>query len=60
MQFFEGMIQSETPLVLVLADGTEVRGVVREVDRDQLTVDGPSGQVVIRKSEIRYVSEDSE
>jgi small nuclear ribonucleoprotein (snRNP)-like protein len=44
----------------MLVDGREVRGVIREFDRDQLTLDGENGQILVRKSEIRYLYEGSE
>jgi len=57
-KFLEGTISSGVPLVLVMSDGSKVRGVVVEFDRDQLTLEGDHGRVVIRKSEIRYLYED--
>jgi sRNA-binding regulator protein Hfq len=59
-KFYETKILDATPVVLMLVDGREVRGVIREFDRDQLTLDGENGQILVRKSEIRYLYEGSE
>ena len=40
-----------------LRDGQSVEGVIREFDREVLTVEADSGPVLIRKSEIRYIEE---
>jgi hypothetical protein len=57
-KFLEGTVSSGVPLVLVMSDGAEIRGVVVEFDRDQLILEGDNGTVVVRKSEIRYLYED--
>ena len=45
-------------LVVVLSDGRKIAGVVQEIDRDQLIIAADSGEVVIRKSDIRYLHEE--
>jgi hypothetical protein len=57
-QFFERAVQAGAPLVVKLIDGGSMRGVVREFDRDQLTLEGEGGPIVVRKSEIRYLYEE--
>jgi hypothetical protein len=48
-------MRSGSRLVLLLVDGRKVRGVLRDFDRDQLTIEEATGPVVLRKSEIRYL-----
>ena len=52
--------EEEEPLVVVLEDGKKVSGVVNGFDRDLLMLEAESGEVLIRKSEIKYVYEVSE
>ncbi len=56
--FYEDTISSGARVVLALADGSTVRGVLKEFDRDQMTIEAESGSIVVRKSTIRYISED--
>jgi len=56
-QFFEDAQRSGEPWVVVLTDGRTLAGIVRDFDRDQLTLALETGEVVIRKSEIRYLHE---
>ena len=57
-RYYEQTINTGTRVVLSLADGRTVRGVLKEYDRDQVTVEQDSGCIVVRKSNIRYISED--
>ncbi len=57
-KFYEDTIRAGTRVVLSLADGSTVRGVLKEFDRDQIMIEQASGSVVVRKSTIRYISED--
>ena len=57
-EFYADTISSGTRVVLSLADGSKVRGVLKEFDRDQITIERESDSVVVRKSTIRYISED--
>jgi hypothetical protein len=43
-----------------MANGDEFRGVLEEVDRDQITIDSPTGSMVVRKRDIRYIRESGE
>ena len=56
--YFEQTVRSGAPIVLELTDGSSIRGVVVEFDRDQLTLERDDGSVVVRKSEIRYLAEE--
>ncbi len=56
--FYEDTIRTGARVVLSLADGRTVRGVLKEFDRDQVTVKQDSDSVVVRKSTIRYISEE--
>ena len=57
-KFYKDKISAGTPVVLSLADGSTVRGVLKESDRDQIMIERASGSIVIRKSTVRYISED--
>ncbi len=57
-KFYEDTISAGTRVVLSLADGSTVRGVLKEFDRDQMMIEQASGSTVVRKSTIRYISED--
>ncbi len=57
-KFYQDTIRSGTRVVLSLADGSTVRGVLKEFDRDQIMIEQASGSTVVRKSTIRYISED--
>ncbi len=56
--YFESAQQSSTPLVITLADGRKISGAVQEFDRNQIVVEDSSGPLAIRKSDIRYISEE--
>ena len=56
-KFFEDCRRDAESLVVVLSDGRKISGVVREVDRELVTLAAESGEFVIRKSEIRYLYE---
>jgi len=56
-RYLNGLMESGTPLVLVLANGEKGRGTLEEVDRDQITLKAPHGSMVIRKQDIRYIYE---
>ncbi len=57
-RFYEDTIRAGTRVVLSLADGCTVRGVLKEFDRDQIMIERASDSIVVRKSTIRYISED--
>ncbi len=57
-KFYQDTISAGTRVVLALADGSTVRGVLKEFDRDQMMIEQASGSTVVRKSTIRYISED--
>ena len=58
-KYLEIMASSGASLIVVTSDGKKIRGVVREFDAELLTLDGEGGPVVLRKSSIRYLYEDS-
>ena len=57
-KFYEDTISAGTRVVLSLADGSTVRGVLKQFDRDQIMIKRASDSIVVRKSTIRYISED--
>ena len=57
-EFFEQARRGKLPLVLTLIDGTTICGIVREFDRDQVTIEDSSGNIVVRKREIRYLAQE--
>ncbi len=57
-KFYEETISDGTRVVVFLADGSTVRGVLKEFDRDQIMIEQASDSIVVRKSTIRYMSED--
>ncbi len=58
--YLETAQQEEEPLTVVLEDGKKVSGVVQGFDQDLLMLEAESGEVLIRKSEIKYVYDPSE
>ena len=56
--FYEETIGAGTRVELSLADGSTVRGILRESDRDQIMIERESDSLVVRKSTIRYISAD--
>ena len=59
-RFFESLERGSKALVVVLTDGRKIAGSVQGVDHDLLTLAADSGEVVIRKDEIRYLYEATE
>ncbi len=57
-KFYRDTISAGTRVVLALADGSTVRGVMKEFDRDQIMIERESDSVVVRKSTVRYISEE--
>jgi hypothetical protein len=60
--YFKELIQTETPVVVVLNTGERVRGFVRYYDRDVISL-GPadgSPKIFLRKDGIRYLYEEEE
>ena len=58
-KFYQDTVSAGTRVVLSLADGSTVRGVLKGFDRDQIMIERDSDSIVVRKSTIRYISEDS-
>ncbi len=58
-RYFEGVKSSGTLLVLTMTDGQTVSGPVEAFDRELITIGGERGSRVVRKSDIRYISEES-
>ena len=58
-KFFESSVRRRQVVVLSVGDGQTIRGVVSEHDNDQIVIEGENGPVVIRKSEIRYILEET-
>ena len=56
-QFYEDTISAGAPVVVSLADGESVRGVLKDFDLDQITIETESDSIVVRKSIIRHISE---
>lgn len=54
--------EARTPVVVRLADGESIRGVIEYFDRDMLKINREVGgpNVFIRKEHIRYLHEDPE
>ncbi len=57
-RFLQDTIRAGARVALSLDDGQTVRGVLKEFDRDQVTIERDSGRIVIRKSSIRYIAEE--
>jgi len=57
-KFYEDTISAGARVVVFLADGSTVRGVLKEFDRDQIMIERASDSLVVRKSTIRYMAED--
>jgi len=56
-RYLDGLKEAGAILVVTLSNGDECRGTLEEVDRDQITIAAPSGSLVIRKRDIRYLRE---
>ncbi len=56
-KFFEDTIGAGTRVELSLTDGSTVRGILREFDRNQIMIERETDSIVVRKSTIRYISE---
>ncbi len=57
-KFYQDTVSAGTRVVLSLEDGSTVRGVLKEFDRDQIMIERASDSIAVRKSTIRYISED--
>ena len=55
-RFYQNAISAGTRVVLSLTDGSKLHGVLREFDRDQITIERASDSVTVRKSTIRYIA----
>ena len=59
--YFQQVKDARAPVVVELADGQRVEGVVEYFDRDMVKITRPEGpHVFVRKSDIRYVEEAGE
>lgn len=59
--YYQKQMQSKTPMVLVLNDGEQVRGIIEWYDKSCIKVNRPSGSnLLIYKSAIRYLYKESE
>jgi sRNA-binding regulator protein Hfq len=58
--YFQKQMQSRTPMVVVLADGEELRGTVEWYDKDciKLNRTGPQPNLLVYKAHIKYVFKD--
>jgi sRNA-binding regulator protein Hfq len=58
--YLKALVDAETPVVVVLSSGEELRGIVRYYDRDVFSL-GPadgSPKLFLRKESIRYLYEE--
>jgi sRNA-binding regulator protein Hfq len=59
--YYQKQMQSKTPMVIVLADGEEVRGVIEWYDRACIKVNRVGApNVLVYKSSIKYAYKESE
>ena len=60
--YYQKQMQSRTPMVVVLNDGEEIRGVIEWYDKTciKLTRSGPHANLLIYKSGIKYLFKESE
>lgn len=60
--YYQKQMQSHTPMVVVLNDGEELRGVIEWYDKSciKLTRSGPHANLLIYKSSIKYLFKESE
>ena len=60
--YYQKQMQSHTPMVVVLSDGEELRGVIEWYDKTciKLTRSGPHANLLIYKSSIKYLFKESE
>jgi hypothetical protein len=56
-RYLAGLHATGTPVRLHLRDGTSIEGVLRDHDRELLSVETSHGEVAVRKREIRYLEE---
>lgn len=60
--YLRELVEDETPVVIVLSTGEQLRGFVRYYDRDIFSLGPIDGgpKLLLRKSSIRYLFEESE
>jgi|SRR5579864_3417451 len=59
--YFQKQMQSRTPMVVVLADGEQIHGVIEWYDQDCIKVNRPgSANLLIYKSCIKYLYKEAE
>jgi sRNA-binding regulator protein Hfq len=60
--YYQKQMQARTPLVIVLKDGEEIRGLLEWYDKRCLKVDRTDGQpnILIYKPSIKYIFKESE
>jgi len=59
-EYLKAVKEARTPMVVQLASGKQVEGVIEYFDRDMIKVTRPEGpHVFVRKSDIRYMHEAS-
>jgi sRNA-binding regulator protein Hfq len=60
--YYQKQMQSRTPMVVVLQDGEEIRGVIEWYDKDciKLNRTGPHPNLLIYKLNIKYIYKESE